>query len=211
MNNLNVLQSINPHGSRPRPVNPGSQGPRNVTSHLPCSGPLRLLNEQSAALTDGNADCRVAWLEVIIHLECSNRPDDHTPGGQLQKQPFFFELQNKNLDDQPAAPCCPMNCNGLNNYEYKTVCPEAWQPILETSREKKFLLHSPSLLIKMRTVWLKVASWCSGRYTRHLLSGWQPKPLCFTVWCSRMGGWFPLLCSITERFIRAGCLLFVCG
>ena len=41
----------------------------------------------------------------------------------------FSKLQNKkpvwSTCPPPATPCCPLNCNGLCNYEYQTVHPEA--------------------------------------------------------------------------------------
>lgn len=124
MGNLIILQD------------PSLSGPQSHTVMLVCKvlkkQPLisrvaalwRHLNNQSAILPDGNTDCRMAWLETIIHLEWSNEPEDWTPSRQLQKK-TFSKLQNKNADDQPVPPCCPPNCNGLCNYENQTPHPEA--------------------------------------------------------------------------------------
>lgn len=52
----------------------------------------------------------------------------------------------------------------------------------EQREQWKFIFHSPPHCMTMWTLRLKVAFWCSGCCAGHLFSGWQPKPVCFTVW-----------------------------
>lgn len=79
-------------------------------SNLGCSSPLRHFNNQSAIQPDGNVDWRMAWLEVIIHLEWANKPGYQAPsGGCREKKILFSEVQNKNLHE-PCVPPCPLWC-----------------------------------------------------------------------------------------------------
>lgn len=102
-------------------------------SNLGCSSPLRHFNNQSAIQPDGNVDWRMAWLEVIIHLEWANKPGYQAPsGGCREKKNIFSEVQNKNLHEPCVPPCCPLMLNGLCSYENQTGHPEAAGAIVKS-------------------------------------------------------------------------------
>lgn len=75
-------------------------------SNLGCSSPLRHFNNQSAIQPDGNVDWRMAWLEVIIHLEWANKPGYQAPSGgcREKKKSFFLKCKTKTCMNHVSPP-----------------------------------------------------------------------------------------------------------